>query len=208
MARPRTLIAHDHRLFLDGLALLLGQDFEIVCTTTDFTTVLDAVRQYRPALVVQGLSKHPLVGLQLIGDIRNVDSNIAVAVISRLDDAQLATRALRQGAGAYTLTTSTHAELLEALRAALRHRVFVAPELTVGIMRSFVTTEPEDDDVLTSREVAVVTLLAAGKSMKEVARQLDVSVRTVAFHKYGIMRKLNIATTAELVQFAVKRGFV
>ncbi len=209
MARPRTLIAHHHRLFLAGLELFLHEAFEIVFTTTDFAVVLDAVRKYRPALVVQSLHKEASVGLKLITDIRDVNPATAVAVIGRSDDPQMASEALRRGAGAYILTTSTESELLEGLHAAVAQRVFVAPELIGRFMQSLATTTTDrQGDALTSRQLAVVRLLAAGKSMKEVATELDLSARTVAFHKYSIMRKLNIATTAELVQFAVKRGLV
>ncbi len=208
MAKPRTLIAHDHRLFLDGLALLLGHDFDILSTTTDFATVLDAVRRHRPSLVVQGLTKRPAIGLRLIADIRDACPDSVVAVISRSDDAQIAAEALRQGAGAYILTTSTQAELLDGLHVALTRRVFMAPELAGRIMRSVVTPESPRREALTSRQLAVIRLVAAGRSMKEVATELDVSVRTVAFHKYGVMQRLGIGTTAELVQFAVKRGLV
>ena len=208
MARPRTLIAHDHRLFLDGLVLLLGEEFDIAFATVDFTAVLAAVRQYRPTLVVQSLSKQPSVGLRLIGEIRSVDPDIAVAVISRLDDVQLASEALRQGAGAYILTTSTRSEFVEGLRSALTHRIFLSPELSGTMMRTLVATGSPESEALTSRQIAVITSLATGKSMKEVATELDLSTRTVAFHKYSVMQKLRITTTAELVQFAVKRGLV
>ncbi len=129
MTRPRTLIAYDHGLFLDALALLLRHDFDIVFATTDFAAVLDAVGQHRPALVVQGLPNPVGVGLGLISEIRDLDPNIAVAVISRSDDSQLASEAFRRGADAYMLTDSSPAELLEGVRAAITHRELMSSDV-------------------------------------------------------------------------------
>ena len=129
MARLRTLIAYDDRLFLDRLALLLGEEFEIAVTTTDFSAVLELVRLNRPALLVMGLSTAPDVGLRLLGEIRDLVPDIAVAVIGRWTEEQVVSEAFRRGAAAYMLTASTPTELLEGVRAAVTHRGSVPPDL-------------------------------------------------------------------------------
>src|SRR5579871_2283058 len=112
MHRPRTVIAHEHRLFLGGLELLLAEQFDIVFTTAE-SAVLDAVHQFHPELLVYGLHKHAQAGLEVIGEIHESNPDTAVAVISRFDDPKVASEALQRGAHAYILTTSSETELLE-----------------------------------------------------------------------------------------------
>ena len=205
MARPRTLIAHPHRLFLSGLELLLADDFDVVYSTADFTAVVEAVRNFAPSLVVQGLSDQPQVGLELIAEIRQAMPETRVAVLTRWDDATLAVEAFQRGASAYIPQTSSESELLDGLRAAAEDSTYVTSDLTGRMLSSLLGDKPDAAAPLSERQIEIVKLLATGKSMKEVAGALNITTRTVAFHKYAVMRLLNIKSSAELVRYAIEQ---
>lgn len=211
MAKPRIVIADDHRLFVAGLECLLRPEYEIVGTTYDGLTLLDMVRRLRPDAVVQDLSLPPLHGTDIIRDIRDVDPRIGIIVVTMWEDPILAAEAFRCGASAYVLKSCAVQELLEAVHLALEHKMYVAPTIASGMIQSLRQPPRNASDAemqLTSRQREVLRLLAEGKSMKEVAAVLNLTVRTVAFHKYRIMEMLKIKSSAELVRFAVVQHIV
>ena len=210
MEKPRVIIADDHRLFAAGLERLLSAEFDIVTTVFDGRTLLDHVHRLRPDVVVQDLSLPPLNGINVIRTIRDIDSKIRVVVVTMWEDPELAAEAFRSGASAYLLKTCAVWELLEAVHFALDDKTYVSPRIASDTIQSL-TTHIRDGDAepqLTARQREVLRLLAEGKSMKEVAAALNLTVRTVAFHKYRMMNTLNIKSSAELVRFAVGQHIV
>ena len=125
------------------------------------------------------------------------------------EDPDLAAEAFRAGGSAYLLKRSASSELLTAIREAMRHRSYVTPLVTEGMLGSLMhATSDAPSRQLTPRQREVLQLLAEGKSMKEVASILNVTARTVAFHTYRMMEQLNIKTNAELIQYAIRNHFV
>lgn len=211
MAKPRVIIADDHRLFAAGLERLLAPECDIVASIYDGLTLLDDVRRLRPDVVVQDLSLPPLNGLDIIRDIHELDSEIRIVVVTMWDDPAMAAEAFRRGASAYVLKTCAVPELIEAVQFALEHKTYVTPSIASGMIQSLTRPQRDSSDVdtpLTARQREVLRLLAEGKSMKEVAAVLNLTVRTVAFHKYRMMQMLNIKSSAELVRFAVVQHIV
>jgi DNA-binding NarL/FixJ family response regulator len=211
MAKPRIIIADDHRLFAAGLERLLGPECDIIATVYDSVTLLSDVRRLRPEVVVQDLSLPPLNGIDTIRDIHAVDPQIRIVVVTMWEDPALAAEAFRCGASAYVLKTCAVSELLEAVHFALEHKTYVTPSVASGMIQSLTRPPREGADAethLTARQREVLRLLAEGKSMKEVAAVLNLTVRTVAFHKYRMMQMLNIKSSAELVRFAVVQHIV
>lgn len=211
MAKPRVIIADDHRLFAAGLERLLAPECDIVASIYDGLTLLDDVRRLRPDVVVQDLSLPPLNGINIIRDIHELDPQIRIVVVTMWDDAAMAAEAFRCGASAYVLKTCAVPELLEAVQFALEHKTYVTPSIASGMIQSLTRPQRDANDIdthLTSRQREVLRLLAEGKSMKEVAAVLNLTVRTVAFHKYRMMEMLNIKSSAELVRFAVVQHIV
>jgi len=210
MEKPRVIIADDHRLFAAGLERLLSVEFDIVTTVFDGRTLLDHVQRLRPDVVVQDLSLPPLNGINVIRTVRDIDPKIRVVVVTMWEDPELAAEAFRSGASAYLLKTCAVWELLEAVHFALDDKTYVSPMIASDTIQSLTTHvrngggEPQ----LTPRQREVLRLLAEGKSMKEAAAALNLTVRTVAFHKYRMMSTLNIKTSAELVRFAVGQQIV
>lgn len=204
VTHARTLIAHDHQLFVSGLERLLAPDYDIVGAIHDLQLLLDAVRRLRPDLVLQDLSNSPSVGLRIITDIVQSMPETRIVVVTMWVDGTLVKEALKRGASAYVPQTATTAELLEGVRHALEGRRYVTSHLAIAAVGSLATVAP----ILTPRQIAVVRLLAQGRSMKEAASVLGLSQRTVAFHKYNVMQRLNIRSSAELVRFAITQHLV
>ncbi|HET9833460.1 MAG TPA: response regulator transcription factor [Vicinamibacterales bacterium] len=206
MTKHRALVAHHFRLFLAGLAYLLDEEFDVVRAIDDMTTLADAAVQLRPDVVVQGLTADPHAGLDILKDVHRAVPDTPIVVVTKWDDRAIATEAFRRGASAYVLQSSTEAELLDGVRAAIAKVPYVTPEFAASLLVPRV--ESDRPLKLTPRQRAILQELAAGKSMKEVAAALKLRTRTVAYHKYEIMRRLKITTNAELVRFAVKEGLI
>jgi len=210
MGKPRVIIADDHRLFAAGLERLLAPDCDVIATAYDSQTLLDDVRRLRPDVVVQDLSMPPLNGMTVIRGIHDLDTRIRIVVVTMWEDPALAAEAFRCGASAFLLKTCAVSELLEAVQFALQQKAYVTPLIASGMIESLThpTREGDTDPHLTARQREVLRLLAEGKSMKQAAAALNLTVRTVAFHKYRMMQMLNIKTSAELVRFAVVQHIV
>ena len=209
MNGPRVLIADEQRLFVAGLARLLAETCRVVDTVFDFATLVEHVRRHRPDLVVQGLSSAPIIGAGFIRELRDASPQTQVIVITTAADPSLAAQAFRCGAAAYLLKTCDVSELLDAVNCVIDRKSYVTPLIAGGMIQSLTRppAQPRDQD-LTGRQREVLRLLAEGKSMKEVASTLNLTVRTVAFHKYRMMHMLKIKSSAELVRFAVARQIV
>jgi DNA-binding NarL/FixJ family response regulator len=124
------------------------------------------------------------------------------------EDADLAAEAFRSGASAYLLKRSAASELMTAIREVMQGRSYVTPLVTEGLVTSLVRADRQPAHELTSRQREVLQLLAEGRSMKEVASLLNLTPRTVAFHKYRMMEQLKVKSTAELIQYAVRHHIV
>jgi DNA-binding NarL/FixJ family response regulator len=210
-AKPRVVIADDHRLVAAGLEQLIASDCDVVGSVYDGKALLDEVRRLRPDVVLVDLSMPPLSGVDLIREIVRIDAAIRIVVVTMWDDPDVAAHAFRAGAAAYVLKNCAASELLDAVRSAMMRKSYVTPLIVGDMIRSLTKApeeEPESGDRLTARQMEVLRLLAAGKSMKEVAADLNLTVRTVAFHKYRMMSVLHLRTTAELIRFAVLHKLV
>jgi DNA-binding NarL/FixJ family response regulator len=207
MPKARVLIADDHQIVAAGLQRLLTPQFDVVGVVSDGHKLLDEARRLRPDVVVQDLTMPPLNGIDLIRDVREIDPSIKVVVITMWEDPERAAQAFRAGASAYVLKHCAASELVDAVQYAIAHQSYVTP-LIAGAMIDSLSKPARDpaDPQLTERQLQVLALLAEGKSMKEVAAVLNLTARTVAFHKYRIMQLLNIKNSADLIRFAIVNG--
>jgi DNA-binding NarL/FixJ family response regulator len=129
--------------------------------------------------------------------------------LTMIEDPDVAAEAFRSGASGYLLKRSAASELATAIREVMQGRSYVTPLVTEGLVGSLLHgSEHKPADDLTSREREVLQLLAEGRSMKEVASMLNVTPRTIAYHKYQMMERLRVRSTAELIQYAVKHHIV
>jgi DNA-binding NarL/FixJ family response regulator len=209
MLRPRVLLADDHGLVLGALAALLARDCDVVGTVTDGRALIAAAATLQPDVIVLDIAMPLLNGLDAARQIKRMFPRIKLVFLTMNEDAALAAETLRAGASAYLLKHSAASELPVAIREVMSGGSYVTPIVTEGLVASLLR-EPDGpvSPTLTPRQREVLQLLAEGRSMKQVADVLKVTPRTVAFHKYRMMTQLNITSTAELIQFAIKQHLV
>jgi DNA-binding NarL/FixJ family response regulator len=208
MKRPRVLIADDHRIVAEGLRGLLEPKFELVGIVEDGRELLAAAEKLRPDVIVADISMPLLNGIESVRQIKKTYENIKVVFLTMHPDVTYAASAFEAGASGYVLKHSAPSELVTAIQSALRGKTYVTP-LLAGELMQFYRNKPVGRDELTRltpRQREVLQLLAEGRSAKEIATILNISPRTVEFHKYRIMYELGINTAAELVQYAIRHG--
>jgi DNA-binding NarL/FixJ family response regulator len=209
--RPRVLLADDHRLVAEGLKSLLTPEFELVGVVEDGLDLLEEAKKLRPDVIVADITMPHLNGIEAIERLRKHDKEVRVVVLTMHQELSYARRALDAGALGYVLKHSAPAELVTAIRSALEGKTYVTPALAGELLRD-IRREPDGagDPVasLTPRQRQVLQMLAEGRSAKEIGGALDISPRTVEFHKYQMMETLGLYTSADLIHFAIKHGIV
>jgi DNA-binding NarL/FixJ family response regulator len=211
MKRLKVLIADDHSMVIDGLRGLLEPEFEVVGAVNDGRAVLPEVRKLQPDVVVMDISMPLLNGLDCTRQLREAGCGAKILILTMHPDATLAQEALAAGASGYLLKSSPGSDLKKALRAILLGRTYLSPAVTREVVEITGRMTSIHEDVwahLTPRQREVLQLLAEGKSHKEVADILNISVKTTEYHKYAILDKLGIKTNAELVQYAIRHGII
>jgi DNA-binding NarL/FixJ family response regulator len=210
VSRARLLLADDHDLLVDALRHLLDREFAVLRSVTDGEALVAAALELRPDVVLCDISMPRLSGLKAAQKIKRLLPRVRFIFLTMHDDPELAAEAFRVGASAYLLKSCPATELLCALRTVLAGGSY---ESKVQRQRE---TEPagrrmtdiSETATLSRRGQEVLRMVAAGRTMKETAAALGITPRTVAFHKYRIMRQLSMRSSAELVQFAVKRRLI
>jgi DNA-binding NarL/FixJ family response regulator len=210
MSRPRILLADDHVLLAQALEHLLKRDFDVVGTVADGRALLKAAGELSPDVVVVDIGMPLLNGLDAGEQLKALHPGIKVIFLTQNREPRFAVEAFRRNASGYLLKDSAASELTTAIREALRGHSYVSPSIAKGMVDETVNPEVPQSPLraLSGREREVLQLLGEGKSMKEVAALLDISPRTVEFHKYRIMELLRVKTNAELVQQAIKLGLI
>jgi len=206
MTRPRIMLADDHTILVEAFRSLLEPDHEVVATVSDGRSLLKVAPEVNPDVIVVDIGMPIMNGLEAGLRLRQEMPNVRLIFLTMNDDPDLAVEAMRCGASGYLLKSSAAEELIRAIQMALKSRRYVTPLIARGMQNSFIENPGATGQgkVLTPRQREVVQLLAEGKSMKQAASILKIKERTVAFHKYRVMRRFNLGTSAELVQFAIK----
>ena len=209
MNRPRVLLADDHALLLGAFEKLLAEDCDIVGQVSDGRALVAAAVELRPDIIVLDITMPLLNGIEAARQIKQKVPRVKLVFVTMNEDTGLAADAFRAGASAYLLKQSATSELLTAIRQVIAGHSYVTPLITEGLVGSLIhNNERAANHELTPRQREVLQLLAEGRSMKEVAALLNLTPRTVAFHKYRIMQQLKLKSSAELVQYAVRHHVV
>jgi DNA-binding NarL/FixJ family response regulator len=208
MPAPRVLLADDHTLLLGAYEKLLAGECEIVGQVSDGRALLEAADRLHPDIIVLDISMPLLNGLEAGRQIKQKLRHIKLVYLTMNEDADLAAEAFRSGASGYLLKRSAASELMTAIREVMNGRSYITPLVTEGLVGSLLNLSEQKPHELTSRQLEVLQLLAEGRSMKEVGSVLNLTPRTVAFHKYRMMEQLKLKSTAELIQYAVKHHIV
>ena len=211
MKKPRVLLADDHKIVLEGLKSLLEGEFDLVGSVEDGRALVDQAAALHPDVIVVDISMPQLNGIEATRQIKKTDKNIKVVFLTMHPDATYAASAFEAGASGFVLKHSAPSELITAIHEAMKGRTYVTPLIAGDLIRTYQEGGSPGKDLfkkISSRQREILQLLAEGKSGKEIASILNISARTVEFHKYKMMEQLNIKTSAELVQYAVKHGIV
>ena len=210
MKRPRIILADDHRLILDALKNLLEPEFEIVGTFENGQTLVEHAAELQPNVIVLDVAMPQMNGLIAGKRLKQEMPLVKLVYLTMNQDPDIAGEAFRLGASAYLLKNSSGRELVRAIAEVVRGRYYITPLMTKEMDGSYVQNfkRMKSKNPLTLRQKEVLQLLAEGRSMKEVGFALNVSPRTVAFHKYTMMDRLHIRSSAELIEFAMRSSLV
>lgn len=214
MPRIRVLIADDHAILREGLRALLRlhDDIEVVGEAADGREAVDLAARLRPDVVLMDIAMPGLGGLEATIELRRVLPDVKVIVLTQYDDREYLRRFLQAGVSGYLLKKTAGSELASAIRAAYRGGLVLDPAVAKGALAEPGggpgAGEADPYDSLTDREKQVLKLVAEGKSNKEVAELLDISVKTAMTHREHVMQKLNLHSRTELIKFALRRGVI
>ncbi|HVY93408.1 MAG TPA: response regulator transcription factor [Bryobacteraceae bacterium] len=204
LARPRLLIADDHELLLDGLKRILEDEFEIPEMVTDGYAAVAAAERIQPDVVLMDIGLPLMNGLEAARQIRRVAPGAKLIFVTMQTERIYVEEAFRAGGMGYVLKQAAGAELLKAIETVLTGERYLSPRIGVNVDK--LEAHPVNRRTvggLTARQREVLQLVAEGKSMKEIAWILRISVRTVEFHKQSLFQDLGIRTTAELIRYAL-----
>lgn len=210
MGRTKILLADDHTLFCSLLRDLLEREYEIVGVVADGRELLKSAALLRPDVVLADIGMPSLNGLDAGRRLKKENPRIKLIYLTMNNSVEYARAALQAGASAFILKNSESSHVLQAVRDALRGVVYVAPEIKRAMNEIFVRDPKALDrpQRLTDRQREVLQMLAEGRSLREIADALRISYRTVRFHKTRIMEELGVTKNTELLQYAVKHGFI
>lgn len=206
--RPRVIIADDHVLLLDSLVPLIGDEFDVIACVGDGEALVEAAVAHEPDLALIDIGMPIMGGLEAGSAIHRLRPAIKLVFMTMDQGTDLAVRAFTLGASGYILKTCPASELLRALQIAVSGGTYLTEAVAGGRVPDLLAAGVGPVSRLSSREFAVLQLAVTGASMKEIARQLGISPRTVAFHKYRGMAALGLRRHSELVEFALKHGML
>jgi DNA-binding NarL/FixJ family response regulator len=213
MSKIRVIIADDHAILREGVRALLSAqpDIEVVGEAVDGKEALEKVAQLDPDVVLMDIAMPGLGGIEASLEIKKAGRRAKILILSQYEDREYVRRLLKSGVSGYVLKKSAGSELANAIRAVHRGGLVLDPEVARVAMEEAGPEKPGEADpyeALTDREKQVLKLVAEGRSNKEVAEMLGISVKTAMSHREHVMEKLGVHNRTELVRFAIKRGVI
>lgn len=211
MSRVRVLLADDHRMVAEGLKSLLAEEFDLIGVVPDGRAMVNAAKQLRPDVIVADITMPHLNGIEALEEIEKFYPDVRVIFLTMHRDVAYARRALDAGAAGFVLKHSAPEELVLAVRAAIQGRTFITPTLAAEVLQALKRNPADVQDpvaILTLRQREILRLLVDGLTAKQIASRLDISPRTVEFHKYRMLESLGLKGSADLIHFAVQHGMV
>ena len=215
MKQIRILLADDHTIMRNGLRLLLERQpgFQVIGEAADGRETVEMTETLRPDVVVLDVAMPNLNGIEAARQIAAKLPAIAVVILSMHSDESYVLRALKAGARAYLLKDSAESDLIGAIKAVTEGKAFFSPAISKMLVDDYVRRLQQrgvDDsyELLTTREREILQLVAEGKSNKDVANLLSLSLYTVETHRGNIMQKLNLHSVPELILYAVRKGVI
>jgi len=208
--RARLLIADDHMLLAEACKNLLEPEFQVVGVVNNGRELLRVSQDLKPDVVILDIAMPQLNGLDAGDQLRHVLPSCKLVFMTMNMEPDVAAEAFRRGASGYVVKNATAAELVTAVRRALRSESYLSPLITKDTVDFLLRrgTSFAEEKRLTPRQSEILQLLAEGMSMKEIASVLNLKPGTVAFHKYNLMQILGVKTNAGLLQYAIKHHLI
>ena len=211
MSKPRILLADDHLLVLEGFRRILEGQYELVGAVENGRALLESAKALQPDIAILDVSMPLLNGIDAATQLKKICPNTKIIIVTMHADTDYVRSAFEAGASAYVLKRSAVDELEQAIQAVLAGRSYLTSLVTKDMIDAFLykpSDIPTKTRTLTTRQREVLQLLAEGRTAKEIATLLDISSRTVEFHKSQILEQLNLQTTADLIKYALTHGIV
>jgi DNA-binding NarL/FixJ family response regulator len=211
MSRPRVLLVDDHTLVLDGFRKLLEDRCEIVGVAEDGRMLLRMAHELQPDIITLDISMPQLNGVDAARKLKKILPYSKLIFVTMHADPAYVNEAFKAGASGYLLKRSAGSELLQAIQSVMEGQCYVTPLVAKGLVQSVITGgKPAvlQDKSLTARQREVLQLVAEGMTVKEIASTLNLSPKTVEFHKSQLMTQLDLHTTAELTKYALVHGLL
>jgi DNA-binding NarL/FixJ family response regulator len=209
MKRTRVLLADDHPLTLEGLRAFLEPHLESIGTVSDGRALVESALLLKPDLIILDITMPLLNGIDAAAQVRKSLPETKLLFVTMHNNPAYLEAALQAGATGYVLKSAAREELLDAIGKVISGQIYVTPGLSSERLEKFANPQAAAAKLrLSTREREILQLVAEGKPSKEIAYILTISVKTVAFHRENIKRKLGIKTTAELTRYAVNQGMV
>lgn len=211
MTRPRILLADDHTLVLDGYRKILEGSCDILGAAEDGRTLVKMAHQLQPDIVTLDISMPHLNGVDAARKLHKELPAVKLIFVTMHADQAYVAEAFKAGASGYLLKRSAGAELVQAVQAVMSGHTYVTPLIAKGLVQSAVTGRTPATkltDTLTPRQREVLQLVAEGNTVKEIAAALEISPKTVEFHKTQLMEQLDLHTTADLTRYAIAHGLI
>ena len=208
--RTRVLLADDHTLLLGAFKNLLEPECDVVGTVADGRALLAAAEQLKPDVIILDIAMPLLNGLDAAHQLKTAMPEVKLIFLTMNEDPAVASEAFHAGASGYLLKNSGASELQKAIEEVTKGRSYITPLITHDLVEALMLGPHETNKVIkmTHRQREVLQLLVEGHTMKEAARILAVTPRTIAFHKYQIMQQFRLKSNAELFQFAIQQSII
>ncbi|AMV32449.1 Transcriptional regulatory protein DegU [Pirellula sp. SH-Sr6A] len=211
MKKTRILIADDHAILAEGLRRVLEPEFEVVGLVSNGEDLVSAANQLSPDVIITDITMPVMNGIDAATQLRSQGNSSKLIFLTMHRDVAYARRAMEAGAVGYLLKHSVSAELTTAISVVLQGRTYMTPMIAGELLESYRGADQSAGKTakrLTTRQREVLQLVAEGRSAKEVARALGISVRTAEAHKAKILETLELGNTTELVQYAIRNGII
>lgn len=216
MNRTRILIADDHTILRQALIKILNErrDLEVVGEAGDGLELLALVKRLNPDLIILDISMPNLRGIEAVREIKTLSPKAKIVILTMHKNSEYVQQAIAAGCDGYVLKEDADTELFAAIARAQAQKIYISPKLSEALMDDWVRIQRGDSlpvaesGRLTTREREVLKMIAEGHTNKEIAKALFLSVRTVDHHRANIMTKLNLKKTADLVKYAIDKGYI
>ncbi len=211
----RVILADDHKLFREGLHLLIEEqsDIKVVADAEDGLAAIRLVREFSPDVVIMDISMHDLNGIESTRQIITQFPGVKVIALSMHSEKRFVIEMLKAGASGYLLKDCDPMELIDAIRIVMLNQTYLTHSITDVVVKKYIQRQLPNASstsysILTAREREVLQLLAEGKTTKQIALHLNVSVKTIGTHRRNIMDKLKIFNVADLTKYAIQEGII